>query len=229
MTVKAIILDWMNTIAHAKPDNYEQYCQVCREFGIEVSPDKIIRGIYAAVTQVPEGLPHKFSESGDPEVFVRFHNIVLSQAGVELPRDTVLEMLKRESQIAREETYVLYDDVLPTLKALKERGLVLGLLTTIGKDMDIYRNLGLEPYLEFVVSSKEVGATKPDPAIFLAALERAKVNASEAIYVGDQYETDVVGPRRVGIRPILIDRYDLLPEVSDCPRIHTLSELLEHL
>ncbi len=68
MAVRAIIFDWMNTIARAEPDRHEQYCQVCREFGIDVSPDKIIRGIYAAATQVPEGLPHKFSESGDPEM-----------------------------------------------------------------------------------------------------------------------------------------------------------------
>ena len=58
------------------------------------------------------------------------------------------------------------------------------------------------------------------------ALERAGVRASEAVYVGDQYETDVVGARGGGINPVLIDRYDLLTKVSDCPRIHSLTELL---
>jgi len=33
----------------------------------------------------------------------------------------------------------------------------------------------------------------------------------------------------VGIKPILIDRYDLMPEVSDCPRIHSLTELPQYL
>jgi len=80
-----------------------------------------------------------------------------------------------------------------------------------------------------VVTSSEVGANKPEPPIFLAALERARVDASEAAYIGDQYETDVVGARGVGIKPILIDRYDLLPEVSDCPRIHTLTEVVEYI
>jgi len=227
--IKAIIFDWMNTVAHAQPDRHEQYCQVCREFGIEVSPEKIIRGIYAAATQVPAGVPHKWNESEDPEVFIRFHDTILSEAGIKLPRDVILEMLKKESQIARNETYVLYDDVLPTLEALKQRGLILGLLTTVLKGINVYGELGLEHYLNFVVTSSEVGANKPEPPIFLAALERAGVDASEAAYIGDQYETDVVGARGVGINPILIDRYDLLPGVSDCPRIHTLTEVVEYI
>ena len=135
--------------------------------------------------------------------------------------------MKKISQSAGRETYVLYDDVLPTLKKLKKRGLIVGLITSLTKDMNlICSDLGLAPYVDFVVTAKEVGANKPEPPIFLAALERAGVNPSEAVYVGDQYETDVVGARGVGIGPILIDRYDLMPEVSDCPRIHSLTELL---
>ncbi|MEK0338355.1 MAG: HAD-IA family hydrolase, partial [Nitrosopumilus sp.] len=75
----------------------------------------------------------------------------------------------------------------------------------------------------------EVGTDKPEPPIFLAALQRAGVNASEAVHVGDQYKLDVIGARGVGITPVLIDRYDLYPEVSDCPRIHRLTELAEYL
>jgi putative hydrolase of the HAD superfamily len=90
-------------------------------------------------------------------------------------------------------------------------------------------DVGLESYLDVIVTAEDVGADKPDPPIFLAALERAGVDASEAVYIGDQYETDIVGARGVGIKPILIDRYDLMPEVSDCPRIHSLSEVVQYL
>ena len=106
----------------------------------------------------------------------------------------------------------------------------MGLLTNLTRDMlPLCRELGLESYLDFVVTSGEAGADKPQPAIFLAALERVGVNASEAVHVGDQYKLDVVGARGVGITPILIDRYDLYPEVSDCPRIRNLSELAQYL
>ncbi len=93
----------------------------------------------------------------------------------------------------------------------------------------ICHKLGLEPYLDFVVTSQEVGADKPKPPIFLAALDKARVNASKAVHVGDQYNMDVVGARGVGIAPILIDRYDTYPEVSDCPRIRSLTELVQYL
>ena len=228
--VKAVFFDWFNTIAHPDPDRPEIYCQVLPEFGIEPSPERVIRGLYDAENQVPGGTPYRWSESGDPEVFLRYQDVLLSEVGAKLPRDAVLKLVKKVNEAGRKVIYVLYDDVLPTLKTLKGRGLIIGLITATGKEVNlICRQLGIEPYLDFVVTVKEVGADKPQPPIFLAALERARVNASEAVYVGDQYETDVIGARGVGIKPILIDRHELLPEVSDCPRIHTLPEVLKYI
>ena len=225
--IKAIFFDWMNTLTHAEPDRHEQFCQIARELGFKLSPQKVVQGIYNAGTELPEGAPYRWQESHDPEIFIRYIEIILGEAGVKLPRDKVLEILKKISRSAKVENYVLYDDVLPTLEKLKKRGLTVGLITSLTKDMNlICSDLGLAPYLDFVVTSKEVGANKPEPPIFLAALECARVGSSEAVYVGDQYETDVVGARGVGINPVLIDRYDLLSKVSDCPRIHSLTELL---
>ena len=55
------------------------------------------------------------------------------------------------------------------------------------------------------------------------------MNAPEAVHVGDQYELDVVGARGVGITPILIDRYNVYPENTDCPHIHNLSEVVNNI
>ncbi len=228
--IKAVFFDWMNTLTHAEPERHEQFCQIARELGIKLSPQGVIRGLYAAGSQLPAGAPYRWRESEDPDVFLRYLEIMLAAAEVKLPRDTVLEILKRINRSAIKETYVLYDDVLPILKMLKRRGLVIGLITSLTKDMNlICRDLGLAPYIDFVVTAKEVGSNKPKPPIFLAALERAGVAASEAVYVGDQYDTDVVGARGVGIGPVLIDRYDLVPEVNDCPRIHSLSEVVDYI
>ena len=221
---KAVFFDWMNTLAHPEPDRHEQYCQACRELGIKLSPQKVIRGIYVADSQVPAGIPPKWSEEKDPEPFIRFQEIILAEAGVKLPRDMILKLIKRFKQLLEAATFTLYGDVPLTLKTLKQRGLILGLISNL-----YIGRAGLEPYLDFVVTSKEAGANKPEPPIFLLALDRAGVNASEAVYVGDQYNIDVVGARGVGINPVLIDRYDLMPGVSDCPRIHSLTELSQYL
>lgn len=222
--IKAVFFDWMNTLAHPEPDRHEYYCQAARELGIELSPQKVMRGIYAADSQLPAGIPPRWSEEKEQEPFIRFQEIILAEAGVELPRDVILKLLKMFKQLVEGATWVLYDDVLPTVKALKQRGLILGLISNI-----YLGRARLGPYLDFVVTAKEAGASKPEPPIFLLALEQAGVNASEAVYVGDQYQTDVLGARGVGIKPILIDRYDLLPEVSDCPRIHSLTEVAQYL
>ena len=138
----------------------------------------------------------------------------------------MLEITRRASFQARSARWVLYGDTLPAMKALKQRGLVLGLISNIVIGS---AGVGLEAYLDLVVTSKEVGANKPEPPIFLAALERAGVGAPEAVYVGDQYQTDVLGAKGVGIKPVLIDRFDLESDVDDCPRIHSLEELPGYL
>ena len=69
----------------------------------------------------------------------------------------------------------------------------------------IMEMLGLAPLLDFVIDSGEVGVEKPDPRIFAIALERARVAARDAVYVGDLYSIDVIGARAAGLEPILLD------------------------
>ena len=95
--------------------------------------------------------------------------------------------------------------------------------------MPFCRGLGLAPYLDLVITSQEIGFEKPHSPIFLAALERTGVKASEAMYVGDHYSIDVVGARGVGMEGVLLDRYDLFGQITDCPRINTLVEVVKHL
>jgi putative hydrolase of the HAD superfamily len=224
--IKAVFFDWLNTIAHPEPDRHELFSRIAQELGVELSPQRLIRAIHVAESQVPAGAPPRWSEGKDEAPFIRYQEVLSAEVGVKMPRETMLEFTRRISRLVRGGgvTWVLYDDVLPTVKALKKRGLILGLISNL-----IIGKVGLESYLDFIVTAKEIGADKPQPPIFLAALERAGVDASEAVYVGDQYETDVVGARGVDIEPILIDRYDLMPEVSDCPRIHHLTEVVEYI
>jgi len=56
--------------------------------------------------------------------------------------------------------------------------------------------------VDFVVSSADVGARKPDPAIFRVALDRLGLPPGDVWFVGDSYEKDVRGAAAVGMRPI---------------------------
>ena len=217
--IKAVFFDWMGTVAHPEPDRHELFSQLARELGVELSPQSLIRGVVEADTRVPEGAPPRYAE-GD-RLSVGTEDGVLARVGGTVPRDIRLEITRRAARQVREATWVLYDDVLPVMKALKEKGLVLGLISNM-----YLGRAGLDPFLNVVVTPKDVGASKPDPLIFRAALKRAGVAAKAAVYVGDQYELDVVGARKVGVRPILIDRYGIITETLDCPVIQSLSEVL---
>ena len=65
---------------------------------------------------------------------------------------------------------------------------------------DVLERTGLRGLVDAVVISAELGAAKPDPAIFRAALERLGATAAEAMHVGDSMEADVAGARAAGLR-----------------------------
>jgi putative hydrolase of the HAD superfamily len=152
----------------------------------------------------------------------------LEQAGLDISRDLALRIFTRARQLDRR--LVLFDDALPIIRTLRGRGIILGLVSNLSRALDGDCNeLGLTPYIDFALTSSEIGAEKPHPPIFLVALERARVNASEAIHVGDQYYADVTGAKGVGINPLLLDRDGFWEGVNDCPRIRSLSETVNYL
>lgn len=233
--IKAVFFDWFNTLARYDPPREELQSQALQEVGIHVLPQKIIPGIFVADRDYFEenavSPVRKRSPEEQAKVYTRYQKTVLTNAGVDVPieSDMLLKIMKRMQELSIGMRFTLFDDVLPTIEMLKERSLILGLLTNIDRDINpICHELGLEPYLNFIVTSVEVGADKPAPPIFLTALQKAGVDAQEAVHVGDQYKIDVTGARRVGITPILIDRYNLYSEIKDCPRICSLTELAEY-
>jgi len=232
--IKAIFFDWFNTLATFDPPRQEMYSEAFREFGIELPLKEILRGILTAdqyyFTENAKSPVRERSPEEQAEVFSCYPRSILAEAGIGAPGELPLKIIKKLMQQFKEVNIVLFNDVLSTLETLKEQKLIVSLLTNAEKGVvSICDKLGLNAYLDFTVTSEEVGAEKPKPAIFLAALVRAGVKASEAVHVGDQYNIDVVGARGVGINPILIDRYDVFPEISDCPRIHSLNELAQYL
>lgn len=72
----------------------------------------------------------------------------------------------------------------------------------LNEQRDKIRHCGLEPFVDILVVSEEVGVSKPDPGIFTAALARAGCRADQAVMVGDSWTNDIEGARAVGIRPV---------------------------
>jgi putative hydrolase of the HAD superfamily len=81
------------------------------------------------------------------------------------------------------------------------------------------RTLGLTGHVEFAVTSGDVGFEKPDPRIFHTALERSGVEAAKSMMVGDSITSDLRSAERVGIRAVLMDRYNNHPWHDEHPRV----------
>lgn len=120
----------------------------------------------------------------------------------------------------------LMPGVLEALKALKETGIILAVVSNRDEPFQEYlQKLGLAEYFDFSLAAGEVKSWKPDKVIFEHALRMVGLQAHEVIYIGDNYYADVLGARNAGIQPILID-VDGIFEEPDCPVVCSHRELL---
>jgi putative hydrolase of the HAD superfamily len=137
-----------------------------------------------------------------------------------------LEELNRKDCLWR----VVEPDTAEVLAALGARGYRLGVVSNSdGRIESELARHGLRPYLDVVIDSHVVGVEKPHPAIFEQALAALQSEPANGAYIGDVFGIDVLGARRVGLHPVLIDPLGCYPGAVDCPRIRQLSELLELL
>ncbi|ASJ13002.1 TIGR02253 family HAD-type hydrolase [Thermococcus thioreducens] len=113
-----------------------------------------------------------------------------------------------EISIAMHERYGgLFPDAVETVKALKDLGLHVGIITDSDNDyIEAHlKALGIYGLFDSITTSEDAGFYKPHEGPFLLALERAGVEAGEAIYVGDNPSKDCVGAKKVGMMSVLLD------------------------
>ncbi len=117
----------------------------------------------------------------------------------------------------------------PFLDSLRRQGYFLGVISnSVGTMEEQLGRLDLARRFDTILDSAVVGVEKPHPEIFKIALGRAGVRASEAVFVGDTYPTDIGGAQLAGLRGVLMDRVGAYPHAK-CPRIGSLPELLQTL
>jgi putative hydrolase of the HAD superfamily len=230
--IKAVFFDLYHTLVHYEPPQEELEAKALKDFGIDVSPEVLRRPLVTANEFIyQEIIRRPLSQRSQEEkmaLYAQYQRIVLKEAGVEASEKLVLALLGRMQQAKMK--LVLFDDVAPALDKLKARGLILGLISNVERDITATLDeLGLTSWLDVVVTSQDSGFVKPRPEIFQEALKRAKLQPSEAMYVGDQYQVDVIGANKAGMKGVLLDRYGYFEDKTDCPRIRSLNELVEHL
>jgi putative hydrolase of the HAD superfamily len=135
---------------------------------------------------------------------------VLEAAGVRPERETVRELTRRTEQFLRTGVK-LYDDSVPTLRELRRRGRRTAVVSNCDHTTGpVVERLGLDAESDAVILSFEVGAAKPDPTIYRAALERLEVEPGETAFVDDQVGY-CDGAAELGMRTFLVRRDGTIP------------------
>ena len=114
------------------------------------------------------------------------------------------------------------------LGSLREVGLGLGLVSNRDEPMTgVATELGIIEYFDFMLAAGQVNSWKPDAAIFHHALRMGGgVSPKNAVHIGDNYYTDVVGARGVGMAAVLVDEEGAFPEAkNECLVVSSLSDL----
>lgn len=130
----------------------------------------------------------------------------------------------------------LYDDTLPVLKALQQKGLTLGIISNHAYSARKMIEENIDQFIrpDHIIISQEVGVHKPAKTIFRRAIARIQVPALNCLFVGDNLEVDAVGAVEQGGfgRALWLDRENrgtdrALPDRT--AHITSLDQLIQYL
>lgn len=176
---RAVLFDWDGTLADTAEASFRCYVRMFGELGIDFDRDTYAR------TYSPNWY-HTFRALGVPEErWGHADERWLAHFATE--------------QIA------LIDGARELLRSLVARGLATGLVTSGGRDR-VSRELefhGVARYVHESVYGSDVAQKKPHPEALELCLERLRVKADEAVYVGDSPE-DIAMARAAGVFSIAV-------------------------
>ena len=189
MKIKAVLFDFDHTLGDRKRYAYAAY-----SFFVTSS----VKGIdaFTKETMIQECM--LLDQQGNVnKMYVR--NEILRKYAVDLGEDFAARWNRQLWRYT-----VLFPDAMETLTTLRNRGYKLGVITN-GNNKEQHqklRQVGLEDFFDVLLVSDEVGMKKPDPAIYRLAAEKLGLPCEACCFVGDLWQTDLLGAHRAGMTPI---------------------------
>lgn len=200
--VKAVSFDlWFTLIWEKVPEDEELYTnlrinsieRVLRSRGYEV-PEELILRIY-------RGLGHSRMVLSVKELA----SIIVVALGIK--ESELVEEIARAYEASTDGfTPRLNEEAAEVLPKLKRAGLKVAVVSntsfTARGVRRLLDNVGLGGYVDYVISSSDVGLVKPQRAIFIKLLEYLGYDGSDVVHVGDSCVDDVLGALSSGLRAV---------------------------
>ena len=216
---KVIFLDAVGTVFGVRGSVGEVYSAIAQEFGVEVPPEQLNNAFFQAFA------------ASDPPVFPGVHPDEIPPCEFEWWRliaqrtfqqvevlnqftdfDDFFDVLY--SHFATAEPWFIYPDVLPALEAWRRIGIQLGIVSNFDTRLElVLEALNLKEFFTSITISTQVGVAKPDPQIFVIALQKHHCDAEDAWHIGDSFRQDYQGAKAAGLRAILLERKGQMLEV----------------
>ena len=149
----------------------------------------------------------------------------------------LVETLVRRRTASKEDCFRhLHEGILPMLSALKERGMLVGLISNcFSEEAAVIRRTVLYPFFDAPLLSWEEGLQKPDTAIFRRCVERLGVVPEECLYVGDGGSHELETARRLGMTALQAawylrdDTLHPIGRMQEFPQLDHPMDVLKHL
>jgi HAD superfamily hydrolase (TIGR01509 family) len=193
-----VLFDWGDTLFHA-PHAPEVIVTFARSSGAPISEARA-RELWDEIWAAGK-TPEEIAKGRDlsPEA----HRRVWMELFARL--DRVVPGLARAlyERVMDPHSWVPYADTRSTLEEVRRRGLKVGVVSNVPADLrPVFARHGLGGLVDSFTHSFEVGAEKPDPAIFIAAAKSLGVKPGETLMVGD-HAVDR-GAERAGMRVLIL-------------------------
>jgi len=227
VAIRFVYFDVGGTLLDPKPSVGHVYQQAGAPLGLEASADELdaaFRACWQVHLQTLGRKPMTMAKTEEENVdwWRQLVFRVFDRIGFDGDREAVFRAFF--AAFESPEAWHVYEDTRPTLDALRRLGLPLGILSNWDHRLPpLLEAMGLTEYFDPILVSTFEAMEKPDPRFFELAVQRAKVPATDILYVGDHIDLDLDPARSVGMQAYLIDRKG---RQSSPWRIKSLTELL---
>jgi HAD superfamily hydrolase (TIGR01509 family) len=214
--LRAVLFDWGDTLFHS-PDAAAVMVSFARSARVELSEERA-RELWDAIWTAGK-TPEEIVKGRD--LSLEAHRRIWSDLFARL--DGLVPGMSRAlyEQVMDPYSWIPFADTRSTLEAVRRRGLKVGVVSNVPADLQpVFAKHGLDRLVNSYTHSFEVGAQKPDPAVFLAAARSLRVAPREALMVGDHMVD--AGAERAGMRVLI------LPEEFDGD-VRGLDRVIEQL
>ena len=196
--IKAVVFDLYGTLLAGDvqaggEDKDEAVSRALREAGYDVYYQEVeVARLAVMFIDYPRGRANTPRE---------FYAKVLERLEIS-PDLKLAEALAQEA--AESDKLRLFEDVVPTVKALKAGGIKTAILTTIPTWRFKHLLDAGSVEIDYICTAKEAKAVKPNPRIYRTVLETLGVKPNEALMVGDESRTDVIPPKKIGMKAVML-------------------------